>query len=76
MMRKRVGTILSLVLLGFLVGIRDGYIALWKDGQPEPVRVFPYQARMLPEADRKQLEQGIYIEDEQKLVELLEDYLS
>lgn len=67
----------NLVLIfGFLLGIRDGYIALWQDGGPEPVRVFPYRAELLPAADQKALAEGIHLDDEKQLAQLLEDYLS
>ena len=64
-----------LLALGFLLGIKDGKIALWKDGEEQP-RIFPYRAETLPEADQKRLEEGIRIEDGTKLAQLLEDYLS
>ncbi len=64
-----------LLALGFLVGVKDGKVALWKDGEPQP-RVFPYRVETLPEADQKRLEEGIRIEDGSKLAQLLEDYLS
>ncbi len=60
----------------FLLGIRDGYVALWREGHAEPEAVFPYRAESLPDADRKALEQGIRIETEAELSQLLEDYLS
>ena len=69
-------TLISLLLaLGFLLGIKDGYIALWKDGEAQP-RVFPYRADMLPEQDRSRLEQGVRIEEGSELERLIEDYLS
>ena len=64
------------LILGFLLGIQDGRIALWKDGQAQPVKVFPIQANMLPEADRKALEKGIAIENSSELTRILEDFLS
>ena len=64
-----------LLALGFLLGIKDGKIALWKDGSNSPT-VFPYRASLLPRDDRKKLEQGIRIENEDQLIQLLEDYLS
>ena len=69
-------TVLPLILLSFLLGIRDGHIALWKDRAPNPLRVFPYRAEMLPPHDRKALEKGIILENESDLIHLLEDYLS
>ena len=64
------------LLLGFLLGVQNGYVALWKDGTPEPVRVFPYPASNLPDADRRALEQGIHLDNKLQLIELIEDYLS
>ncbi len=74
-MKKRERMALML-LFGFLLGIRNGYIALWKDEDPEPVRVFPYLASSLPERDRIALEQGIRIDNTTDLSRLLEDFLS
>lgn len=66
----------SIVLLGFLLGIHEGKIALWKGNDPEPLRVFPYSAELLPETDQKALEKGIKIDSMKQLYSLLEDYLS
>ena len=74
-MKKRQCLYLTL-LLGFLLGISDGYITLWKDGNADPLQVFPYRAENLPIADQKVLGKGIYLESKQELVQLLEDYLS
>jgi hypothetical protein len=70
------GRILSALLCMFLLGTRDGYITLWKTGQPEPVRQFPYKAEYLPPSDRLALEKGIPVENPRVLAQLLEDYLS
>ena len=66
----------SALLCLFLLGIQDGYIALWKTGEPEPVRQFPYRAAYLPASDRIALEKGIHVKNHQHLTQLLEDYLS
>ncbi len=68
--------LLMIAALGFLLGIQDGYIALWKDGSSEPVEVFPFRAEMLPRADQQKLADGIRIENAQQLTQLMEDYLS
>ena len=73
MIKKLVLTVLALT---FLLGIRDGYIALWTDGSGDPVEVFPFQAKYLPEADQKRLAHGIRIESADELARLMEDYLS
>ena len=64
------------LVLGFLLGIRDGYVALWKDGNPQPAEVFPYQIRFLPVADQQALARGIRVDDMIEVNRLLEDYLS
>lgn len=66
----------NLVVFGFILGIHEGRIALWKDNQSKPMKVFPYQASMLPEADQKRLEQGIHVDSLSELYQLVEDYLS
>lgn len=68
--------LVAAVALTFLLGVHDGYIALWKEGSPKPAEVFPYKASLLPEADQKRLEKGIRIESKKDLLELMEDYLS
>jgi len=65
-----------LLLLGFLLGIHEGKIALWKDNDPQPIKVFPYRAELLPEADQKALKKGIKAESIHQLQSLIEDYLS
>ena len=67
---------LAALALTFLLGIQDGYIALWKDGAVEPVEVFPFKAEMLPHADQQALKKGIRIESSSQLAQLMEDYLS
>ena len=64
------------LLFGFLLGVQNGYVALWKDGTAEPIRVFPYSAENLPPADRQALEQGIHLDSRTELIQLIEDYLS
>lgn len=65
-----------IIVLGFLLGIHNGQIALWRDEDPEPIKVFPYSAQMLPVADRRALEEGIRFETKEDLLRLMEDYLS
>lgn len=66
----------QLMLLGFLLGIHNGRVALWKDQDPEPCRVFPYAAVTLPPQVQDALRQGIRIESEADLDKLLENFLS
>ena len=74
-MFKRWQIYFSLFLL-FILGCKDGCVALWTDASPEPVQVFPYRVSSLPEADRQALEKGIRTDDPEALAHLLEDYLS
>ena len=64
------------LLLGYLLGVSDGYITLWKDDSPVPLEVFPCRAEMLPPCDQQLLAKGIHISDRLELNRLLEDYLS
>ena len=73
---KRKQLVTAALMVGFLLGISDGYIALWRDGGKTPVRVFPYKAETLPIADQQALEKGIPLDDDSALIRLLEDYLS
>ena len=66
----------NLLLFGFILGIHEGKIALWKDNQSKPMKVFPYQASILPEADQQRLEKGIHVDSLSELYKLVEDYLS
>ncbi len=65
-----------IVMAVYILGIKDGYIALWKHTAPEPAYIFPYRASMLPENDQRALEKGIRIHEDSQLAKLLEDYLS
>ena len=73
---KKLRCLYIALIFGFLLGIRDGYVTLWKDGNTDPLQVFPYRAAHLPVADQQALEKGIHLESKQELIQLLEDYLS
>lgn len=66
----------GLLTLGLLLGIHEGYIAIWRDGEADPLQVFPYRAELLPEQEQRMLAEGIYIRDERHLHSLLDEYLS
>ena len=75
-MDKRTRRICTMVLLaGFLLGIRDGRLALWRDDDPHPVQIYDIRADSLPPADRLQLRRGIRSESREALWLLLENYL-
>ena len=58
------------------LGIHNGYLALFDEGQPQPLMVLPYRAEIYPQEDQKALQQGIRYESQQELSQLLEDFLS
>lgn len=74
MIKRRI--LSGMVLLSFVLGSCKGYIALWKDGQAEPVKVFPYKVSSLPASDREKLERGVKLDSMEELEQLIEDYLS
>ena len=65
-----------LVMFGFLLGVHNGMVALWKDGKTDPVRVFPYSVSNLPPNDQQALAEGIHLNSKLELIKLIEDYLS
>jgi hypothetical protein len=66
----------NIMLLGFLLGIYEGKVALWKDHNPKPIKVFPYQASQLPEQDQKLLEEGVHVDSLGQLRKLIQDYFT
>jgi hypothetical protein len=75
-MDKQFRKICTLVLvMGFLLGIRDGKLTLWRDGRTQPEQVYDIRADSLPPADQLQLRRGIRVEDREQLWLILENYL-
>lgn len=64
------------LIFAFLLGVKDGCIALWRVGEKDPLTVFPYRIASLPRADQIALKKGIYLASEEDLRTLIEDYLS
>lgn len=73
---KKLTILYCVTVLGFLLGIHNGRVALWEDGKTAPVKVFPYRASLLPDKDRQALEKGIHFDSKQELMDRVEDYLS
>lgn len=63
------------LLLGFLLGIRSGQVAIWKNEDPQPIRIFPWSAALLPPPIRQALEHGIYVEDDSDIGKLIDEML-
>ena len=64
------------LLTGMLLGSCNGYLALWKNGDPQPEQLFPFRVSSLPPWDQQALEAGIPVSSPQELSRLMEDYLS
>ena len=74
--RKRIQAILPALLLSFLIGSHNGRLAVWKDDDPQPFRVFPCPTYLLPRKDRDALERGILIKDMEDVANFLENFLT
>ena len=67
---------LLLCTLWLLLGSYKGYLALWTEGQPDPMQIFPCPVASLPEKDRMALEEGLQVRSHLELDMILEDFLS
>ena len=66
----------SLLALYVVIGVWQGYVALFDQGAAEPKQIFPCPVEALPEADQNALKNGIIVRNQRDLQQLLEDYLS
>mgnify|MGYP003293583061 CR=1 FL=1 len=73
-MKKRI--FYSILMLGFLLSVYEGRIAIWKDDQKSPMMVFPYSVKSLPATERLMLEEGIRFNSMDELRQMIADYLS
>lgn len=73
---KKHNWFLPLMLAGYLLGISRGYVAVWKDEDPEPMLVTRMPVALLPKKDVEALEKGIRLPDDYTLVQALEDFCS
>ena len=64
------------VLLSFLLGAYRGRLALWKDGERQPCKVFPCPVITLPKKVQQQLKDGIRLDTMEDVNRLLENFLS
>ena len=77
MKQRPLSTILcSALLMSFLLGSHNGRLALWKDEDPTPCKVFPCPIVVLPGAVQEQLRAGIRLETIEDVNRLLENFLS
>ncbi len=64
------------VLLGFLLGTYHGRLAVWRDNDPQPYRVYPCPIYLLPKKEQDALLRGIRIDSMDDLSNFLENFLS
>ena len=64
------------VLVSFLQGVHEGRLAMWKDQDPTPCKIFPCPVLMLPKAVQEQLKNGIHLDTIEDVNRLLENFLS
>lgn len=60
----------------YIVKDYNGKIAVFYEGEEEPIKQIDRGTQSLPKADRDMLARGIKVEGEEKLRRLLEDYNS
>ena len=74
-MNRTIRKLLSPALaLGFLLGIHEGRVALWRDGEARPEQIYDIRADTLPPADRLALSRGIRLESREEVWSVLENY--
>ena len=76
MKKKNCARLAAVIVLSFVVGSYNGRLAVWKDDDPEPFRVFPCPVYLLPKKDRDALSAGIRVETMDDVKNFLENFLS
>ena len=77
-MKKRIINVLlpCSLMLTFFIGVHNGRLALWKDEDPTPCKVFPCPIILLPAKVQEQLKYGVRLETIEDVNRLLENFLS
>ena len=74
---KRWNKRLALVCLaGYLLGVSRGYVAIWRDEDPQPWLITDMPVSALPPADQKALKEGISLPEDYPLTKALVVYCS
>lgn len=60
----------------YVIGIRDGRIAVFRQGEDKPFLVTDTFANTLPKSDRNELGSGVEVKGEKELRKALEEYCS
>ncbi len=74
--KNRLRFLCTSLLLGFLLGSYQGRLAVWKDDDPEPYRVYPCPVSLFPREEREALQRGIRIDSMDDVSQFLENFLS
>ena len=69
----KIGTLLA--ALGFLLGIHEGRLTLWRENDPHPLQIYDIRADSLPPADRLALSRGIRAGNREEVWQILENYM-
>ena len=64
----------SLLLVGFLIGVHNGQIGVWRIPDPEPMRTIPCPIWVLSQKQQQLLQQGIRIESMTDLEKMMTDF--
>lgn len=59
---------------GFLIGIHNGRIGIWKDQDPTPFRVIPCPVFLLTPSQQSALADGIRIDTMEDVEDLIENF--
>ena len=60
----------------FIIGIENGRVAVFRDGDKKPFIVTDTYANTLPKIDKDELKKGIKVSGEKELEKAIEDYCS
>ncbi len=60
----------------YILREHDGRLAVFLKDKDTPEMIFDVYVRLLPEYDRGQLNQGVYVKDYEELISRIEDYIS
>lgn len=75
MRKPTISNLLAFALvLGFLLGVHNGRIAVWKDQDPTPMRTIPCPIWVLSPTQQQMLKDGIHIDSMEDLEKMLTEF--
>lgn len=66
----------TLPQVDYVLGEYDGYLALFRGKQEQPYQILDMPVQLLSDYDRGQIAEGIHVQTEQELRQLVEDFAS